>query len=78
MAGFLDRAKESAQRAMSESKHKVDEFQEKRAGQELVRKLGEAYYAAQRGQGSQQAVDEAKRVLDDYVRVHGDSFLHQR
>ncbi|KRV47755.1 hypothetical protein AQ490_05095 [Wenjunlia vitaminophila] len=75
MAGFLDRAKESATRALNEGRHKVDEVQEKRAGQDLLRKLGAAYYAQQQGHGSPQAVQDALNAVEEFARTHGDTHL---
>lgn len=52
MAGFLDRAKEQAQRGLTQGKQKLDEVQTQRAGSDLLKKLGAAYYAERRGSGS--------------------------
>lgn len=52
MAGFLDRAKEQAQRGLTQGKQKLDEVQAQRAGGDLLKKLGAAYYAERRGSGS--------------------------
>ncbi|MEU7578117.1 hypothetical protein AB0B50_10995 [Streptomyces sp. NPDC041068] len=76
MAGFLDRAKEQAQSALAQGKQKVDEVQEKRAGDALLKKLGAAYYAERRGTGSPQATQEALQALESHVATHGDGFLH--
>ncbi|NLU67210.1 hypothetical protein [Streptomyces sp. HNM0574] len=76
MAGFLDRAKEQAQSALNQGKQKVDEVQAQRAGQDLLRKLGAAYYAEQRGNGSADDVQRALTELEQHIATHGDGFLH--
>ncbi|MER5785173.1 hypothetical protein ABT104_26200 [Streptomyces mobaraensis] len=75
MAGFLDRAKEQAQQALQQGKQKVDEVQAQRAGGELLKRLGAAYYAEQRGKGSGQATQDALNALEAHIAVHGDGFL---
>jgi hypothetical protein len=77
MAGFLDRAKEQAQRALSEGKDKVDEVQAQREGNALLRKLGAAYFNEQRGSGSPEAVQDALKALHTHVSLHGDGFLNR-
>ncbi|MGW2227797.1 hypothetical protein [Streptomyces formicae] len=76
MAGFLDRAKEQAQSALAQGKQKVDEVQEKRAGDALLKKLGAAYYAERRGTGSPQATQQALQALESHIAANGDGFLH--
>lgn len=75
MAGFLDRAREAAQRGLDAGKDKVEEVQATRAGQDLLRRLGAAYYAEQRGSGTRQSVDAALEALERHIREHGDAFL---
>ncbi|WP_030672219.1 hypothetical protein [Streptomyces rimosus] len=75
MAGFLDRAKEQAQSALNQGKQKVDEVQQQRAGNDLLKKLGAAYYAERRGSGSDQATQEALSALEAHIATHGDGFL---
>ncbi|MET9664583.1 hypothetical protein ABZY19_04340 [Streptomyces sp. NPDC006475] len=75
MAGFLDRAKEQAQSALQQGKQKVDDVQQQKAGGDLLKKLGAAYYAERRGSGSPQATQDALTALDAYVNTHGDAFL---
>ncbi|MCZ7417238.1 MULTISPECIES: hypothetical protein [unclassified Streptomyces] len=75
MAGFLDRAKEQAQQALNQGKQKVDEVQQQRAGNDLLKKLGAAYYAERRGSGSEQATQSALNALEAHIATHGDSFL---
>ncbi|GCD43110.1 hypothetical protein [Streptomyces paromomycinus] len=75
MAGFLDRAKEQAQSALNQGKQKVDEVQQQRAGNDLLKKLGAAYYAERRGNGSPDATQEALSALEAHIATHGDGFL---
>ncbi|ARF57357.1 hypothetical protein [Streptomyces gilvosporeus] len=75
MSGFLDRAKEQAQRGLAEGKKKVDEVQAHRAGSELLKKLGSAYYAERSGSGSPEATREALGALEAHINTHGDAFL---
>ncbi|MEV6778819.1 hypothetical protein [Streptomyces syringium] len=75
MAGFLDRAKEQAQRSMAQGKEKLEEVQAQRAGGDLLKKLGAAYYAERRGAGTPDATHEALAALEAHIAVHGDSFL---
>ncbi|GAA2716888.1 MULTISPECIES: hypothetical protein [Streptomyces] len=75
MAGFLDRAKEQAQQALQQGKEKVEEVQAQRAGGELLKKLGAAYYAERRGSGTAQATQEALSALEAHIATHGDGFL---
>ncbi|BCK68661.1 MULTISPECIES: hypothetical protein [Streptomyces] len=76
MSGFLDRAKEQAQKGLAQGKQKVDEVQQNRAGTELLRKLGAAYFAERRGSGSPEATQDALNTLEAHVNAHGDAFLH--
>ncbi|MEU4997158.1 hypothetical protein [Streptomyces sp. NPDC021622] len=76
MAGFLDRAKEQAQRGLTQGKQKIDEVQAQRAGGDLLKKLGAAYYAQQRGSGSAQDTQQALQALESHIAAHGDAFLH--
>ncbi|MEU6991853.1 hypothetical protein ABZ953_14495 [Streptomyces sp. NPDC046465] len=76
MAGFLDRAKEQAQRGLTQGKQKIDEVQEKRAGDALLKKLGAAYYAERRGTGSAQDTQQALQALESHIATNGDGFLH--
>ncbi|MFD5398718.1 hypothetical protein ACFWJW_31470 [Streptomyces sp. NPDC127097] len=76
MSGFLDRAKEQARQGLAQGKQKVDEVQQNRAGTELLRKLGAAYFAERRGSGSPEATQDALNTLEAHVNAHGDAFLH--
>ncbi|MFG2223603.1 hypothetical protein ACIBK8_01400 [Streptomyces sp. NPDC050161] len=75
MAGFLDRAKEQAQSAFDQGKQKVDEVQQQRAGNDLLKKLGAAYYAERSGSGSPEATRNALSALEAHISAHGDGFL---
>ncbi|MEU8681606.1 hypothetical protein [Streptomyces sp. NPDC048611] len=76
MSGFLDRAKEQARQGLAQGKQKVDEVQQNRAGSELLRKLGAAYFAERRGSGTPEATQDALNALEAHVNAHGDAFLH--
>lgn len=76
MAGFLDRAREAAQRGLDAGKEKVGEVQATRTGHDLLRRLGAAYYAEQRGAGSHESVKAALEAVETHIREHGDAFLH--
>jgi hypothetical protein len=75
MAGFLDRAKEQAQRGLAQGKEKMEEVQAQRQGSELLRRLGAAYYAEQRGNGSPAAVQQALSAVEQHIAQHGDGCL---
>ncbi|MFD6497731.1 hypothetical protein [Streptomyces sp. NPDC060188] len=76
MAGFLDRAKEQAQRGLNQGKQKLDDVQAQRAGADLLKRLGSAYYAERHGTGSTEATQQALQSLESHIATHGDSFLH--
>lgn len=72
---FLGKAKTVAQQAVGEARRgleegqtKLDEFQAKRQTDKLLAELGNVSYAARRGGGSQQAVDDAIAALDEHGR----------
>ncbi|MEU6079505.1 hypothetical protein [Streptomyces sp. NPDC047108] len=75
MAGFLDRAKEQAQRGLEQGKQKLDEVQAQRAGGDLLKKLGSAYYAQQHGKGSPDETQRAMEAVENFAATHGDGFL---
>ncbi|UQA93175.1 hypothetical protein [Streptomyces halobius] len=75
MAGFLDRAKEQARHGLDQGKQKVEEVQAMRAGNDLLKKLGAAYYAEKRGSGSEEATQQALNALEAHISTHGDGFL---
>ncbi|OON81218.1 hypothetical protein [Streptomyces tsukubensis] len=76
MAGFLDRAKDQAQRGLAQGKQKIDEVQTQRAGADLLKKLGAAYFAERRGSGNPQATQRALEAVERHVATHGDGSLH--
>lgn len=73
--GLLDRAKEQAQRGLHQGRQKLDEVQAQRAGQELLRKLGAAYYKEQREGGSPEETQKCLNAVTEHITEHGDSFL---
>ncbi|OAR22775.1 hypothetical protein A8W25_24680 [Streptomyces sp. ERV7] len=75
MPGFLDRAKEQAQSALNQGKQKVDEVQAQRAGNDLLKQLGAAYYAERRGSGTPDATQQVLSALEAHIAAHGDGFL---
>ncbi len=75
MAGFLDRAKQQAQQGLAQGKQKIDEVQAQRAGSDLLKKLGAAYYAERQGTGSPQATQQALQAVEAHIATNGDSFL---
>ncbi|MFC5197205.1 hypothetical protein [Streptomyces kaempferi] len=75
MSGFLDRAKEQAQRGLTQGKQKLDEVQAQRAGADLLKRLGAAYFAERRGSGSPEATQQALQALDSHIAANGDAFL---
>jgi len=75
MAGFLDRAKEQAQRGLTQGKQKIDDVQAQRTGGDLLKKLGAAYYAERSGSGSPEATQQALRALETHIAANGDGFL---
>jgi hypothetical protein len=75
VAGFLDRAKEQAQRGLTQGKQKLDDVQAQRAGGDLLKRLGSAYYAERRGSGSPEATRQALQALESHIATHGDAFL---
>lgn len=75
MSGFLDRAKEQAQSALNQGKQKVDEVQQQRAGNDLLKRLGAAYLAERRGTGTPEATQAALTAVESHITAHGDGFL---
>ncbi|MFI5659681.1 hypothetical protein [Streptomyces sp. NPDC051684] len=75
MAGFMDRAKEQAQRGLTQGKQKLDEVQAQRAGGDLLKRLGAAYYAERKGTGSPEATQQALQALESHIAVNGDGVL---
>lgn len=75
MAGFLDRAKEQAQRGLEQGKQKLDDVQAQRAGGDLLKKLGSAYYEQQHGKGTPEETQRAMEAVESHASTHGDGFL---
>ncbi|MCI3932997.1 MULTISPECIES: hypothetical protein [unclassified Streptomyces] len=75
MAGFLDRAREQVQQGLNQGKQKIDEVQAQRAGNDLLKQLGAAYYAERRGSGTPDATQQALTALEAHIATHGDGFL---
>ncbi|GGV01091.1 hypothetical protein AB0I84_14885 [Streptomyces spectabilis] len=75
MAGFLDRAREQVQQGLNQGKQKIDEVQAQRAGNDLLKQLGAAYYAERRGSGTPDATQGALAALEAHIATHGDGFL---
>lgn len=73
--GFFAKAKVQAQHGLAQGKQKVDEMQQQRAGNELLRKLGAAYYAEKRGLTTEQATQSALAALEAHISEYGDGFL---
>ncbi|GHC47408.1 hypothetical protein [Streptomyces flavofungini] len=75
MAGFLDRAREQVQQGLNQGKQKLDDVQAQRAGNDLLKQLGAAYYAERRGSGTPDATQQALAALEAHIATHGDGFL---
>ena len=76
--GFMDKAREAAQQAtakaqqgLAQGQTKLDEVQASRAADGLLRDVGAAVYAEQRGGGSHEAVMAALLAVDAHVASHG-------
>jgi hypothetical protein len=75
MSDFLNKAKEQARQGIGQGREKVEELQAQRAGNDLLRKLGAAYYAEKHGLGTEQATQNALGAVETHVSAHGDNFL---
>ncbi len=69
--GFLDKAKEAAEKAMAATQQaaqqgqaKIETMQQSKSEGELLKALGDAYYGEQRHGGSHDAVEAALAALD--------------
>jgi hypothetical protein len=65
--GFLDKAKEAAEKAMAQGQAKVGSFQQGRSESELYKTLGEAFYNEQRHGGDRGAVQAGLDALDAHM-----------
>jgi hypothetical protein len=77
--GLVDKVKEQAghakgiaQQGLTQGQAKIDQMQAKRQSQALFRRLGEAYYAQQRQDGSAEAVAAALTALDEHVAAQAE------
>lgn len=72
--GFLDRAKEAAQRATSQAREqgqqRLSELQARRVAESLLREVGLASYEEHSGKGSHEAVVRAVARLDEHLSRH--------
>ncbi|HEX6447597.1 MAG TPA: hypothetical protein VF053_21050 [Streptosporangiales bacterium] len=75
--GFLDRAKEAAQRAKSQARvareqgqQRLEELQARRQAEMLLREVGIAAYEEHRGESDHEAVVRALARLDAHLRNH--------
>jgi hypothetical protein len=66
-----DQAMAKAQQGLAQGQGKIDALQAKRAADALLRKLGAAVYAQQRGSGTQEAIDAVIVAIDAHVAEHG-------
>ena len=78
--GFMDKAKEAAEKAKAQAQQiaqqgqaKVQDVQRTRSEHELYQNLGEAYYAQQRRGGDATAVTAALDALDAHFAGGGGS-----
>ena len=76
--GIMDRVRTQAEQAMvkaqqglAQGQTKLDAMQAKRAADALLRELGAAYFALQRGGGPQERVEAALVALDQHAANHG-------
>jgi hypothetical protein len=76
--GLMDKVKHQAEQAIakaqqgvSQGQAKIDQVQAKRQADALLRNLGAAYYAKERSSGSQDAIEEVMKMLDEHVAAHG-------
>jgi hypothetical protein len=71
--GFLDKAKEAAEKAMAATQQaaqqgqaKIGEMQAAKSDGDLLKALGEAYYDEQRSGGGHDAVEAALAAVDEH------------
>ncbi len=76
--GFMDKVKAQAevavtkaQQGVAQGQSKIEEFQDKRAADALLVKLGHAYYAEQRTGGATADVAAALAAVDAHVAENG-------
>lgn len=78
VVGLMDKARQAAQQAaamaqegLAQGQAKIEALQVQRTGNELLRQLGEAFYAEQRTGGDREAVVRALAAVDQHIRDHG-------
>ena len=71
--GFLDKAKEAAEKAVAATQQaaqqgqaKIGEMQAAKSDGDLLKALGEAYYNEQRSGGGHEAVEAALAAVDEH------------
>lgn len=72
--GLMDKVKQQAEQALTKAQQgvaqgqaKLDEVQTKRQGDQLLRDLGAAYYAAERSGGPTEDVAKAIAAVDEHM-----------
>jgi len=72
--GLMDKVKQQAEQALTKAQQgvaqgqaKLDEVQAKRQGDQLLRDLGAAYYAAERSGGPRDDVAKALAAVDEHM-----------
>jgi hypothetical protein len=76
--GLMDKVKQQAEQALTKAQQgvaqgqaKLDEVQSKRQGDQLLRDLGAAFYAAERQGGPREDVDKALAAVDEHIATQG-------
>ncbi|MCC3767843.1 hypothetical protein [Streptomyces sp. UNOC14_S4] len=76
MSDILERAMQVAKAAAATGwETTVDEAEQLRAGGELLKKLGAAYYAERHSTGTPEATGHALRAVEAHVSTHGNGVL---
>lgn len=69
---FIAKALEVSEKAYDETEHTIDEWNIHRRGAKLFLKLGIAYYAEQRLDGTHAPVERILGALDGHAAEHGE------
>ena len=69
---FIAKALEVSEKAFEETEHTIDEWNIHRRGAKLFLKLGIAYYAEQRLDGTHAPVERILGALDGHAAEHGE------
>jgi hypothetical protein len=69
---FIAKALEVSEKAFDETEHTIDEWNIHRRGAKLFLKLGIAYYAEQRLDGTHAPVERILGALDGHAAEHGE------